>query len=38
MAAQQESVRPVELPWLAELTETEVGPLVAGDWLVTITP
>ena len=38
MEAQQESVRPVELPTLAELTETEVGPLVAGDWLVTITP
>ena len=38
MAAQQESVRPVELPTFAELTETEVGPLVAGDWLVTITP
>ena len=38
MVAQQESVRPVELPTLAELTETEVGPLVAGDWLVTITP
>ena len=38
MAAQQESVRPVELPTLVELTETEVGPLVAGDWLVIVTP
>ena len=38
LAQQQESVRPVELPTLSELTETELGPLLAGDWLTTIGP
>ena len=36
--AQQESVRAVELPSLPELSESEIGPLIAGDWLTTIGP
>ena len=36
--AQQESVRAVELPALQELSESEIGPLIAGDWLTTIGP
>ena len=36
--AQQESVRAVELPSLQELSESEIGPLIAGDWLTTIGP
>ena len=36
--AQQESVRAVELPTLQELSESEIGPLIAGDWLTTIGP
>ena len=36
--AQQESVRAVDLPALPELSESEVGPLVAGDWMTTIGP
>ena len=36
--AQQESVRSVELPMLPELSESEVGPLVAGDWLTMVNP
>ena len=38
LAQQQESVRPVELSTLSKLTETELGPLLAGDWLTTIGP
>ena len=36
--AQQENVRSVDLPALQELSESEVGPLIAGDWLTTIGP
>lgn len=36
--AQQESIRAVDLPALPELSESEVGPLVAGDWMTTIGP
>ena len=36
--AQQESVRSVDLPGLPELSESEVGPLLAGDWITTIGP
>ena len=36
--AQQESIRAVDLPALPELSESEVGPLVAGDWITTIAP
>ena len=35
---QQETVRAVELPTLQELSESEIGPLIAGDWLTTIGP
>lgn len=38
LMAQQESIRAVELPCLLELSELEVGPLVAGDWITTIGP
>ena len=38
LMAQQESVRAVELPPLPELSESEVGPLLAGDWMTTIGP
>ena len=38
LMAQQESVRAVELPSLQELSESEIGPLIAGDWLTTIGP
>ena len=38
LMAQQESVRAVDLPALPELSESEVGPLVAGDWITTIGP
>lgn len=38
LMAQQESVRAVDLPTLPELSESEVGPLLAGDWLTTIGP
>ena len=38
LMAQQESVRAVELPSLQELSESEVGPLLAGDWITTIGP
>ena len=38
LMAQQESVRAVDLPMLPELSESEVGPLVAGDWITTIGP
>lgn len=34
--AQQESVQAVELPTLTEPSESEIGPLIAGDWLTTI--
>ena len=36
--AQQESVRAIELPSLPELSESEIGPLIVGDWLTTIGP
>ena len=36
--AQQESVRAVDLPALQELSESEIGPLIAGDWLTTVGP
>ena len=36
--AQQESVRAVDLPALPELSESEIGPLIAGDWLTTVGP
>ena len=36
--AQQESIRAVDLPALPELSESEVGPLVAVDWMTTIGP
>ena len=36
--AQQESVRAADLPMLPELSELEVGPLVAGDWITSIGP
>lgn len=36
--AQEESIRAVDLPSLPELSESEVGPLVAGDWITTIGP
>ena len=36
--AQQESVRAVDLPPLQELSESEIGPLIAGDWLTTVGP
>ena len=36
--AQQESVRSVQLPMLPELSESEVGPLLAGDWLTMVNP
>ena len=32
------NVRSVDLPALPELSESEVGPLIAGDWLTTIGP
>ena len=35
---QQESIRTVDLPVLTDLGESEIGPLVAGDWLTSITP
>ena len=38
LMAQQESVRAVDLPALPELSESEVGPLLAGDWITTIGP
>ena len=38
LMAQQESIRAVDLPALPELSESEVGPLVAGDWITTIAP
>ena len=38
LMAQQGSVRAVELPSLPELSESEVGPLIAGDWLTTVGP
>ena len=38
LMAQQESVRAVELPALPELSESEVGPLLAGDWITSIGP
>ena len=38
LMAQQESIRAVDLPALPELSESEVGPLVAGDWMTTIGP
>ena len=36
--AQQESVRAVDLPALQELSESEIGPLIAEDWLTTVGP
>ena len=36
--AQQESVRAVDLPPLQELSESEIGPLIAGDWSTTVGP
>lgn len=36
--AQQGSVRAVELPSLPELSESEIGPLIAADWLTTVGP
>ena len=33
---QHKSVRAVDLLTLQELSESEVGPLIAGDWLTTI--
>ena len=37
--ALQESVRALDLPTtLQELSESEIGPLIAGDWLTTIGP
>ena len=36
--SQNESFRSVELPMLPELTENEVGPLTAGDWVCPVTP
>ena len=38
LMAQQESVRAVDLPALPELSESEIGPLIAGDWLTTVGP
>ena len=38
LLTQQESVRSVELPPLNDLGEAEIGPLLAGDWLTSITP
>ena len=38
LLSQQESIRTAELPGLADLGESEIGPLVAGDWLTSITP
>ena len=35
---QQETVRTVDLPSLQELSESEIGPLIAGDWLCNIGP
>ena len=32
LMAQQESVRAVDLPSLPELSESEIGPLIAGDF------
>ena len=34
----EETVRSVELPPLPELSESEVGPLIAGDWITSVTP
>ena len=34
LISHQESVRTVDLPALPELKESEIGPLVAGDWVV----
>ena len=34
----EETVRSVELPVLQELGESEVGPLIAGDWITSVTP
>ena len=38
LLSQQESIRTVDLPCLTDLGESEIGPLVAGDWLTSITP
>ena len=35
---QQETVRTMDLPSLQELSESEIGPLIAGDWLRNIGP
>ena len=38
LMSQNESIRSVDLPMLPELTENEVGPLTAGDWVCQVTP
>ena len=38
LICQQETVRTADLPPLGELGESEIGPLMAGDWLASITP
>ena len=38
LLGREETVRSLELPPLPELSESEVGPLIAGDWITSVTP